>query len=127
MWSSPLAALEATSVDKMGFWAFHSAYRAATQVLDIGLQADYSGWGTAAHAIPPTASQGANQSFEDVRALATLLSKLSPAVPLDKAAQKVAGIPSGAHRQGSGGGFDGSDDRQEAAGDNQGEAAAEAV
>ena len=42
--------------------------------------------GDAAHAIPPTAGQGANQAFEDVRALATLLSKLSASVPLDKAA-----------------------------------------
>ncbi|KAI1081066.1 hypothetical protein F5B20DRAFT_579444 [Whalleya microplaca] len=37
--------------------------------------------GDAAHAIPPTAGQDANQALEDVRALATLLSKLSPDVP----------------------------------------------
>ncbi|XXH06067.1 hypothetical protein Hte_012512 [Hypoxylon texense] len=41
-----------------------------------------------AHAIPPTAGQGANQAFEDARALATLLSELSPEVPLDGAAAK---------------------------------------
>lgn len=44
--------------------------------------------GDAAHVIPPTAGQDANQVFEDVRALALLLSKLSLDVPLDRAAAK---------------------------------------
>ncbi|KAI0458233.1 kynurenine 3-monooxygenase [Xylaria acuta] len=57
------SALEATPIDRMGFWAFYG--------------------------IPPLASWlpkskriilGANQAFEDARALATLLAKLSPEV-----------------------------------------------
>ncbi|CZR53609.1 related to salicylate hydroxylase [Phialocephala subalpina] len=41
--------------------------------------------GDAAHAIPPTAGQGASQAFEDVYALSLLLSKLSNKVKLDDA------------------------------------------
>ncbi|KAG4221211.1 hypothetical protein PC116_g30312, partial [Phytophthora cactorum] len=77
------SALEATPVDRMGFWAFYGIPPLASWLSEskrIILVGD------AAHAIPPTAGQGANQAFEDVRALATLLSKLSPEVPLDKAA-----------------------------------------
>ena len=77
------SALEATPVDRMGFWAFYGIPPLASWLSDskrIILVGD------AAHAIPPTAGQGANQAFEDVRALATLLAKLSPSVPLDKAA-----------------------------------------
>ncbi|KAI0846346.1 kynurenine 3-monooxygenase [Daldinia vernicosa] len=79
------SALEATPVDRMGFWAFHIIPPLASWLSEskrIILVGD------AAHAIPPTAGQGANQAFEDVRALATLLSKLSPEVPLDKAAEQ---------------------------------------
>ncbi|KAI6081643.1 kynurenine 3-monooxygenase [Hypoxylon rubiginosum] len=77
------SALEATPVDQMGFWAFHGIPPLASWLSDskrIILVGD------AAHAIPPTAGQGANQAFEDVRALATLLSELSPDVPFEKAA-----------------------------------------
>ncbi|XDG06244.1 hypothetical protein ABKA04_005859 [Annulohypoxylon sp. FPYF3050] len=77
------SALEVVPVDRMGFWAFYGIPPLASWLSEskrIILVGD------AAHAIPPTAGQGANQAFEDVRALATLLSKLSPAVPLDKAA-----------------------------------------
>ncbi|KAI1360977.1 kynurenine 3-monooxygenase [Xylaria arbuscula] len=76
------SALEAAPVDAMGFWAFHSIppleswTSESKRIILVG---------DAAHAIPPTAGQGANQAFEDVRALATILSKLSPEVPLDKA------------------------------------------
>lgn len=79
------SALEATPVDRMGFWAFYgipplpSWLSGSKRVIIVG---------DAAHAIPPTAGQGANQAFEDVRALATLLGKLSPSVPLDAAAAK---------------------------------------
>lgn len=41
--------------------------------------------GDAAHAIPPTAGQGASQGFEDAFTLATLLSHISPKVLLDEA------------------------------------------
>ncbi|KAI5922717.1 kynurenine 3-monooxygenase [Camillea tinctor] len=76
------SALEVTTVDRMGFWAFHglppltSWSSESERIILVG---------DAAHAIPPTVGQGANQAFEDVRALATLLSKLSPVVPLSKA------------------------------------------
>ncbi|KAI8947554.1 hypothetical protein F4801DRAFT_499077 [Xylaria longipes] len=79
------SALEAAPADKMGFWAFYGILPLASWLSEskrIILVGD------AAHAIPPTAGQGANQAFEDVRALATLLSKLSPEVPLDKAAAR---------------------------------------
>ncbi|KAI3325928.1 kynurenine 3-monooxygenase [Xylariaceae sp. AK1471] len=77
------SALEAMPVDQMGFWAFYGIPPLASWLSEskkVILVGD------AAHAIPPTAGQGANQAFEDVRALATLLSKLSPDAPLDKAA-----------------------------------------
>ncbi|KAI1410585.1 kynurenine 3-monooxygenase [Hypoxylon sp. FL1857] len=76
------SALEAMSVDRMGFWAFYglpplsSWLSESKRVILVG---------DAAHAIPPTVGQGANQAIEDVYALASLLSKLSPEVPLDKA------------------------------------------
>ncbi|KAK5633347.1 hypothetical protein RRF57_009061 [Xylaria bambusicola] len=76
------SALEVAPVDEMGFWAFHSIPSLESWTSEskrIILVGD------AAHAIPPTAGQGANQAFEDVRALATLLSKLSPDITLDKA------------------------------------------
>jgi 2-polyprenyl-6-methoxyphenol hydroxylase-like FAD-dependent oxidoreductase len=79
------SALEGMSVDRMGFWAFYgipplpSWLSESKRIILVG---------DSAHAIPPTAGQGANQAFEDVRSLATLLSKLSPDVPLDKAAAK---------------------------------------
>jgi 2-polyprenyl-6-methoxyphenol hydroxylase-like FAD-dependent oxidoreductase len=79
------SALEATPVDRMGFWAFYGIPPLASWLSDskrIILVGD------AAHAIPPTVAQGANQAFEDVRSLATLLSKLSEKVPLDKAAAR---------------------------------------
>jgi 2-polyprenyl-6-methoxyphenol hydroxylase-like FAD-dependent oxidoreductase len=41
--------------------------------------------GDAAHAIPPTAGQGASQGFEDAFTLAALLPRITPKLPLDKA------------------------------------------
>ena len=72
-------------MDRMGFWAFYGIPPLASWLSEskrIILVGD------AAHAIPPTVAQGANQAFEDVRSLATLLSKLSEKVPLDKAAAR---------------------------------------
>ena len=43
--------------------------------------------GDAAHAIPPTAGQGASQGFEDAFTLAALLSHVSPRLPLLTALQ----------------------------------------
>ncbi|KAK8092858.1 hypothetical protein PG999_014445 [Apiospora kogelbergensis] len=79
------SALEVAPVDRMGFWAFHGIPPLPSWLSD---SKNVILVGDAAHAIPPTAGQGANQAFEDVRALATLLSMLSPEVPLDKAATK---------------------------------------
>ncbi|KAF2686353.1 kynurenine 3-monooxygenase [Lentithecium fluviatile CBS 122367] len=79
------SALEAISVDGMNFWAFYGIPPLASWLSDtkrIILVGD------AAHAIPPTVAQGANQAFEDVRSLATILSRLSEKVPLDKAAAR---------------------------------------
>ncbi|KAH7064234.1 hypothetical protein BKA63DRAFT_169123 [Paraphoma chrysanthemicola] len=41
--------------------------------------------GDAAHAIPPTAGQGASQGFEDAFTLAALFSRITDKLPLDKA------------------------------------------
>lgn len=41
--------------------------------------------GDAAHAIPPTAGQGASQGFEDAFTLAALLPRITPKLPLNKA------------------------------------------
>lgn len=79
------SALEATPIDRMGFWAFYgipplpSWLSESKRIILVG---------DAAHAIPPTAGQGANQAFEDVRSLATVLSRLSEKVPLEKAAAR---------------------------------------
>lgn len=76
------SALEAMTVDKMGLWAFHSLPPLSSWLFEskrIVLVGD------AAHAIPPTVGQGANQAVEDVCALALLLAKLSPDVPLNEA------------------------------------------
>jgi 2-polyprenyl-6-methoxyphenol hydroxylase-like FAD-dependent oxidoreductase len=78
------SALEAMTLDRMGFWAFYalppltSWMSESKRIILVG---------DAAHAIPPTVGQGANQAIEDVCALAILLSKLSPEVPLDEAAR----------------------------------------
>ncbi|KZV94357.1 kynurenine 3-monooxygenase [Exidia glandulosa HHB12029] len=67
------SALEATPVERMGFWAFYGIPPLPSWLSDSKRIILVGG---AAHAIPPTAGQGANQAFEDVRSLATLLAKL---------------------------------------------------
>ncbi|KAI0594481.1 kynurenine 3-monooxygenase [Biscogniauxia sp. FL1348] len=77
------SALDAMPLDRMGFWAFYGLPPLSSWLSEskrIILVGDLS------HAIPPTVGQGANQAIEDVCALASLLSKLSPEAPLDKAA-----------------------------------------
>ena len=77
------SALEVMSLDRMGCWAFYglpplsSWLSESKRIILVG---------DAAHAIPPTVGQGANQAIEDSCALASLLQKLSPEVCLDKAA-----------------------------------------
>lgn len=76
------SALEVMTADKMGFWAFHglpplSSWLSKSKRIVLV--------GDAAHAIPPTVGQGANQAIEDVYALAILLSSLSPELPLHEA------------------------------------------
>ncbi|PSR83626.1 kynurenine 3-monooxygenase [Coniella lustricola] len=78
------SALEAMPVDSMGFWAFHSLQPLPSWLLSEARNVILVG--DAAHAIPPTVGQGANQAVEDVYTLALLLSKLSPDTPLDKIA-----------------------------------------
>jgi hypothetical protein len=68
------SALEATPIDGIGFGAFYGIPPLASWLSEskrVILVRD------SLHAIPPTAGQGANQVFEDVRSLATLLSRLS--------------------------------------------------
>ncbi|KAF3767985.1 hypothetical protein M406DRAFT_355801 [Cryphonectria parasitica EP155] len=77
------SALEAMPVDRMGFWAFYSLPPLSSWLSE---SKNIILVGDAAHAIPPTVGQGANQAIEDVYALALLLSKLSPEVPLDNGA-----------------------------------------
>ncbi|KAH6649206.1 kynurenine 3-monooxygenase [Chaetomium tenue] len=83
------SALEAMTVDRMGFWAFHGLPPLASWLSDRSGRVILVG--DAAHAIPPTVGQGANQAVEDVCALAALLARLSPEVPLDAATRAWQG------------------------------------
>jgi 2-polyprenyl-6-methoxyphenol hydroxylase-like FAD-dependent oxidoreductase len=71
--------LENVPKDTLSIWPYYTVPKLATwrsekqRVIILG---------DAAHAIPPTAGQGASQAFEDAFTLAFLLSKLSPAISL---------------------------------------------
>lgn len=74
--------LENVPKNTLSIWPFYivpklAAWRSDTQRVII--------LGDAAHAIPPTAGQGASQAFEDAFTLAFLLSRLSPQIPLSAA------------------------------------------
>ncbi|KUJ08978.1 kynurenine 3-monooxygenase [Mollisia scopiformis] len=76
------SAMEHMNPDKLSIWPYYVVPKLDTwsspgkRVIILG---------DAAHAIPPTAGQGASQAFEDVYSLSLLLSKLSDKVKLDDA------------------------------------------
>lgn len=76
------SALNNVPIDTLSIWPFYLVpkldrwFSLAKRVIILG---------DAAHAIPPTAGQGASQGFEDAFTLAALLSGLAPSLPLDKA------------------------------------------
>jgi 2-polyprenyl-6-methoxyphenol hydroxylase-like FAD-dependent oxidoreductase len=76
------SALENVDEDTFYIWPYHAVPR-----LDNWTSPDRRVilLGDAAHAIPPTFGQGANQAFEDAFTLALLLSKLGPQVQLQDA------------------------------------------
>ena len=74
--------LENVPKDSLSIWPYYTvpklaAWRSEEQRVII--------LGDAAHAIPPTAGQGASQAFEDAFSLAFLLSRLSPQIRLPAA------------------------------------------
>ncbi|KAF2124238.1 kynurenine 3-monooxygenase [Dothidotthia symphoricarpi CBS 119687] len=76
------SALNNVSTDTLAIWPFYVVpkldrwFSPAHRVVILG---------DAAHAIPPTAGQGASQGFEDAFTLAALLAGLAPKLPLDRA------------------------------------------
>ncbi|ORY04552.1 hypothetical protein BCR34DRAFT_491470 [Clohesyomyces aquaticus] len=76
------SALNNVPVDTLAIWPYYVVpklerwFSPANRVIILG---------DAAHAIPPTAGQGASQGFEDVFTLAALLPSLSQKMPLGKA------------------------------------------
>lgn len=76
------SAMENMMLDRLSIWPYYvvpqlDTWSSAKQRVIIV--------GDAAHAIPPTAGQGASQAFEDVFSLALLLSKIGGQVKLDAA------------------------------------------
>ena len=65
----------------LNIWPFHTVPKLETWSTDGGRVIIM---GDAAHAIPPSAGQGANQAFEDGYSLAFLLHSLSPEIDLRK-------------------------------------------
>lgn len=65
----------------LAIWPFHTVPKLDQWASDEGRVIIL---GDAAHAVPPTAGQGANQAFEDSYSLAVTLKSLSPSVDLTK-------------------------------------------
>ncbi|KAK7191951.1 FAD/NAD(P)-binding domain-containing protein [Paraphaeosphaeria sporulosa] len=76
------SALNNVPIDSLAIWPYYVVpklerwFSSGKRVIILG---------DAAHAIPPTAGQGASQGFEDVFTLAALLPHLSEKMPLNKA------------------------------------------
>lgn len=76
------SALENLEVDTFYIWPYHTVPRLDSW-MSPSRRVILSG--DAAHAIPPTVGQGANQAFEDAYSLALILSKLGPKLQLQNA------------------------------------------
>ncbi len=76
------SALDNVPLDTLAIWPYYVVpkletwFSAEKRVIILG---------DAAHAIPPTAGQGASQGFEDAFTLAALLPRITTKLPLDKA------------------------------------------
>jgi 2-polyprenyl-6-methoxyphenol hydroxylase-like FAD-dependent oxidoreductase len=76
------SALENVPTETLSIWPYYTVPKLKTWA-STGQRVIILG--DAAHAIPPTAGQGASQAFEDTYTLAVLLSKLSTKIPLSEA------------------------------------------
>lgn len=74
------SALDNVPLDSLAIWPYYVVPK-----LDTWFSKRVIILGDAAHAIPPTAGQGASQGFEDAFTLAALLPRITPKLPLDKA------------------------------------------
>lgn len=77
--------LKSSEGHRLNIWPFHTVPKLEKWTSDGGRIIIV---GDAAHAIPPTAGQGANQAFEDSYSLAILLNKLEPELSLQYALNK---------------------------------------
>ena len=76
---SGLEAASSPEAHSLSIWPFYTVPEMRTWRSEVGRVLMM---GDAAHAIPPTAGQGANQAFEDAFTLAYLVQKLSPGLDL---------------------------------------------
>lgn len=74
------SALDNVPLDTLAIWPYYVVPK-----LDSWFSKRVIILGDAAHAIPPTAGQGASQGFEDAFTLAALLPRVTSKLPLDKA------------------------------------------
>jgi 2-polyprenyl-6-methoxyphenol hydroxylase-like FAD-dependent oxidoreductase len=70
-----------SNTESLNIWPFHTVPKLDSWASEKGRVVSI---GDAAHAIPPTAGQGANQALEDSYSFAYLLKSLSPELDLDK-------------------------------------------